>query len=90
MGSVHPDGLASRNRRKARGGIQGCVSVARTMGSGYESVERLARRPLQLLRKSRRFAERGALQLLSLPSGVIISDEIGLNTEQLELTQAAH
>ena len=72
-----------------RGGIQGCVRVGRAVGSGYESVERLAR--LLYNYYEDRSDSQNAVHYNSLATEWrIITEEIGLNTEQLELTQAAH
>ena len=72
-----------------RGGTQGCVSVARAMGSGHESAERLARvlyNHYESLGDSQNAVRYSSL----VTEWRIITEEIGLNTEQLELTQAAH
>lgn len=71
-----------------RGGIQGCVSVARAIGSGYESAERLARvlyNHYESLGDSQNAVRYNSL----VTEWRVISDEIGLNTEQLELSQVA-
>jgi putative DNA methylase len=71
-----------------RGGIQGCVDVARAMGSGYESAERLAR--LLYTHYVSRGDSQNAMRYNSLVTEWrVISDEIGLNAEQLELTRSA-
>ena len=68
-----------------RGGIQGCVSAVRAMGSGYESVERLAR--LLYNYYENRGDSQNAVRYNSLVTEWrIITEETGLNTEQLELT----
>lgn len=66
-----------------RGGIQGCVSVGRTMRSRYESVERLAR--LLYNYYENRGDSQNAVRYSSLVTEWrIITEEIGLDIEQLE------